>query len=73
MDELLSAVAMDTLLATPGDSLVASWTTIENGCGYQVVYRRVDGGDTPTMLYSVQSTGQSPGPNGGERGASASS
>ena len=56
------------MLANPGDSLVESWTTLENGCGYQVVYRRVDGGDLPTVkLFSVESTGQSPGLNGGRR------
>ncbi len=35
--------AMDTLVANPGDSLVGSWTTIENRCSYQLVYRRIDG------------------------------
>ncbi len=60
-------VAIDTLVASTGDSLVGSWTTIENRCSYQLVYRRIDGGDTSTKLYSVQSTGQSPGLNGGRR------
>ena len=59
--------AMDTLLANPGDSVVGSWTAIENRCSYQVVYRRVDAGDTDTWLYSLESTGQSPGINGGRR------
>ena len=48
--------AMDTVLATPGDSLVAALTTIENGCSYQVVYTRIDGGGTNEWLYSVEST-----------------
>ncbi len=62
------ASAMDTLLANPGDSLVESWTTLANGCSYQVVYRRVDGGDAAAnRLFSVESTGQSPGLNGGTR------
>ena len=59
--------AMDTLMANPGDSLVGSWTTLANRCSYQLVYRRIDGGDRDTKLYSVQSTGQSPGLNGGRR------
>ena len=59
--------AMDTLVANPGDSLVGSWTTIENRCSYRLVYRRIDGGDAGTQLYSVESTGQSPGLNGGRR------
>ena len=59
--------AMDTLVAGPGDSLVGSWTTIENRCSYRLVYRRIDGGDAPTAFYSVESTGQSPGLNGGRR------
>ncbi len=59
--------AMDALVANTGDSLVGSWTTIENRCSYRLVYRRIDGGDTSTKLYSVQSTGQSPGLNGGRR------
>ena len=58
--------AMDTLLA-PGDSLVESWTTIENRCSYQVVYRRIDGGDTNSRLYSIESTGRSPGLDRGRR------
>ena len=59
---------IDTLVANPGDSLVESWTTLENGCDYQVVYRRVDGGDLASdKLYLVESTGQSPGLNGGKR------
>ena len=61
------AAAMDTLVAGPGDSLVGSWTTIENRCAYRLVYRRIDGGDTQTRIYSVESTGQSPGLNGGRR------
>ncbi len=48
----------------PGDSLVDSWTTIANGCSYQVVYRRIDGGDAGDRIYSVESTGRSPGLNG---------
>ena len=60
-------VAMDTLMASPGDSLLGSWTTIENRCSYQLVYRRIDGGDTSAKLYSVESTGRSPGLNGGRR------
>ena len=59
--------AMDTLVANPGDTLIGSWTTIENRCSYRLVYRRIDGGDTDTPLYSVESTGQSPGLNGGRR------
>ena len=59
--------AMDTLVAIPGDSLVGSWTTIENRCSYRLVYRRIDGGDANTKLYSIGSTGQSPGLNGGRR------
>ena len=60
-------VAMDTLMASPGDSLLGSWTSIENRCSYQLVYRRIDGGDTSDKLYSVESTGRSPGLNGGRR------
>ena len=60
-------LAMDTLMLIPGDSLVESWTTIENRCSYQLVYRRIDGGDTSDKLYSVESTGRSPGLNGGRR------
>ena len=60
--------AMEKLLRNPGDSLVESWTTLENGCGYQVVYRRVDAGDLPThKVFSIESTGQSPGLNGGRQ------
>lgn len=59
--------AMDTLMLIPGDSLVESWTTIENRCSYQLVYRRIDGGDASDKLYSVESTGRSPGLNGGRR------
>ena len=59
--------AMDALVTNPGDSLVASWATIANRCSYQIVYRRIDGGDTSEKLYSVESTGQSPGLNGGRR------
>ena len=59
--------AMDTLMSIPGDSLVGSWTTIENRCSYQLVYRRIDGGDAFDRLYSVESTGRSPGLNGGRR------
>ena len=63
-----NAWAMDASLANPGDSLVTSWTTLENGCGYRVVYRRVDGGDLPAdRLFSVESTGRSPGLNGATR------
>ena len=60
-------VAMDTLMASPGDSLLGSWTSIENRCSYQLVYRRIDGGDTSDKLHSVESTGRSPGLNGGRR------
>ena len=59
--------AMDTLMAGPGDSLVGSWTTIENRCSYQLVYRRIDGGDASDKLYTVESTARSPGLNGGRR------
>ena len=54
---------MDTLMASPGDSLVGSWTTLENRCSYQLVIRRVDGGDLLTRLYSIESTGQARGLN----------
>ncbi len=60
-------VAWDTLMAGTGDSLVASWTTIENRCSYQLVYRRIDGGDGSDKLYSVESTGRSHGLNRGRR------
>ena len=59
--------AMNTLLADPGDSLVTSWTTIENRCGFRLVYRRIDGGDTilaGARLYSIESTGRTPGLDG---------
>ena len=57
--------AMDTLLADPGDSFVASWTTIENRCAFRLVYRRIDGGDAARpRLYSLESTGRTPGLNG---------
>ena len=51
----------------PGESLVESWTTIENGCSYQVVYRRIDGGDAGERIYSVESTGRSPGLRGARK------
>ncbi len=54
----------DELLSALGDSLVASWTTIENRCGFQVVYRRIDGGDGDQKLYSLESTGRTPGLQG---------
>ena len=60
-------LAMDTLIPLPGDSLVESWMTIENRCSYQLVYRRIDGGDVPEQLYSVESIGRSPGLNRGRR------
>ena len=57
--------AFDTLLANAGDSLVMSPTTIENGCSYQLVYTRIDGGDSISdKLYSVASTGRTPGLDG---------
>ena len=56
--------AMDTLVANPGDSLVASWTQIANRCAYRVVYRRIDGGDAGRKLYSLESTGRTPGLDG---------
>ena len=59
-------VAMDTLMASPGDSLLGSWTSIENRCSYQLVYRRIDGGDRPDKLYSVESTGRKPWPQRGK-------
>ena len=57
--------SMDTLVGGPGDTFVDSWTAIENGCSYQVEYRRIDGNDGPFRLYSVESTGKSPELDGG--------
>ena len=60
--------AIDTLLATSGDSLVSSWSTLANGCEYQTVFRRVDGPGTGTeQLYTITSTGQSPGFDAGRQ------
>ncbi len=59
--------SMDTLVGDPGDTFVDSWTTIENGCSYQMVYRRIDGNDGNDRLYSVESTGKSPELDGGRR------
>ena len=59
--------SMDTLVGGPGDTFVDSWTTIENGCSYQIVYRRIDGNDGNDRLYSVESTGRSPELDGGSR------
>ena len=54
------------MLAGTGDSLVASWTTIENSCSYRLVYHRIDGG-VGDKVYSVESTGKRPGLYGGTR------
>ena len=60
--------AIDTLLTTSGDSLVSSWSTLANSCEYQTVFRRVDQQDTVTYkLYSITSTGRSPGMSSGQR------
>lgn len=59
--------AMDTLVASPGDSIVGEWTAMENRCTYQVVYRRIDAGDSGRRLYSIESTGLGPGLTGGRR------
>ena len=59
--------SLDTLVGGPGDTFVDSWTTIENGCSYQIVYRRIDGNDGNDRLYSVESTGRSPELDGASR------
>ena len=54
-------------VASPGDSLVRAWQTLDNGCSYRVVIRRIDGGDTAGKLYSIASTGRGPGNAPGQR------
>ena len=56
--------AIDTLVADPGDSLATPWRKIPNRCGFRVVWRRIDGGDTGRKLYSLESTGRTPGLDG---------
>lgn len=62
--------AMDTLLVNTGDSFVGAWTTLNNGCDYQVVYRRIDGA-SQEKFYSLESTGRGPAPLGQESYTSA--
>ena len=58
---------LDTLMDYPGDTLVESWTEVENGCSYQLAYRRIDDGDGLFQFFSIESTGRSPGLNGATR------
>ncbi len=58
--------AYDTLLATPGDSSVSGWQTLDNGSSYRAVVRRVDGG-SGSAVYSVTSTGRGVGGLWGQR------
>ena len=50
----------DSLVSEPGDSTVSNWTTLENGCTYRTVVRRVDGGDTSTKLFAITAQGRGP-------------
>ena len=59
--------ALDTLMATPGDSLVSSWTSLANSCQFQTVTRRIDGGGSSDKFYSVLSTGRAPDGSLGQR------
>ncbi len=61
--------AYDTLMPAAGDSLVQAWQTMENGCSYRSVIRRVDaGGDSVAKkMYSARVSGRGPGPLGGQR------
>lgn len=56
----------DTALPEPGDSTVVGWFAIENRCEYRVVVRRVDGDGDP-LLYSLSSTGRTPGLRAAQR------
>ncbi len=58
--------AYDTILPNPGDSLDLGWQTLENGCTYRAVVRRVDGGDL-TRIYYITSTGRGVGGLRGQR------
>ncbi len=51
---------MDAALALPGDSLDLGWQTLENGCRYRGVVRRVDGGSGRKM-YQVSARGRGAG------------
>ncbi len=60
-------VNVEDSVALPGDSLVRAWQTLDNGCSYRVVVRRIDGGDAAAKLYSITSTGRGPGNAPGQR------
>lgn len=57
---------IDAALAVPGDSLELGWQTLENGCRYRGVVRRVDGG-SGLKMYQISATGRGPGDLRSER------
>lgn len=57
--------AIDTLLTVQGDSVDLGWKPLENGDSYRAVLR-LTGSGTP-RLYSINVTGRSADPNGGQR------
>lgn len=61
--------SIDSSLAIPGDSLDLGWQTLENGCSYRSVVRRVDGGSGRKM-YQISATGRGAGGFRSERNLS---
>ncbi len=57
---------IDAALTVPGDSLELGWQTLENGCRYRGVVRRVDDG-SGLKMYQISATGRGAGDLRSER------